>query len=123
MQIPAGFDRQGSAEKMTDGDNITGGLSRTCSVIEIHRPKGCKTILWAEHLLSSRIEGNCEPSKLAFGCILCRRHHPSGDLSHMFSGIGELTLQEFRLNAHGLLEVGGMKKTPGMFEPSLHILF
>jgi hypothetical protein len=61
--------------------------------------------------------------KLAFRRILCRRHRAAGDLSHMFSGIGELTSEEFRLNAHGLLKIGGMNQPARMFERGLHVLF
>jgi len=33
MQIPAGANRQGSAEKSTDGEQLPGGPSRTCAAI------------------------------------------------------------------------------------------
>jgi len=48
--------------------------------------------------------------KLALRPILRGSHDPAGDLSHMLSGIGELTLQEFRLNSHCFLKIGGVNQ-------------
>src|SRR5256885_17030912 len=61
-------------------------------------------------------------SGFALRRILRGRHDPAGDLSHMFSGIGELTSQELRLNLHGLLKVGGVNQSSRMLERSLHVL-
>ena len=61
-------------------------------------------------------------SGFAFRRILRGRYDPAGDLSHMFSGIGELTSQELRLNLHGLLKVGGVNQSSRMLERSLHVL-
>src|ERR1039457_1761218 len=133
MQIPAGFSRQGSAEKLTDGEWSPGGPSRTCSPIEVYPANPCKTILWAESVtprlrLSDRgWEGiiTVPPPllELAFRRILRSRHDPAGDLPHMFSGIGKLALQELRLNLHGLLKIGRVNQLACMFERSLHVLF
>ena len=49
MQIPAGANRQGSAEKSTDGEQLPGGPSRTCAVIKVHRANPRKIILWAKN--------------------------------------------------------------------------
>jgi hypothetical protein len=45
MQIPAGENRQGSAEKMTDGEQSPGGPSRTCAAIKILGLNSGKAIL------------------------------------------------------------------------------
>jgi hypothetical protein len=50
------------------------------------------------------------------------RHHPAGDLPHMFSGIRKLTSQEFRLNLDGLLKIGGMNQLSRMLECGPHVL-
>ena len=63
-----------------------------------------------------------QPSRFALRRIFGGRHDPAGDLSHMFAGIGKLTLQEFRLNLHGLLKIGRVNQFPRMVERSLHIL-
>ena len=62
-------------------------------------------------------------SRFAFRRILRGRHDPAGDLPHMFPGIGELALQEFRLNSHRFLKIGGVNQLSRVFERSLHVLF
>ncbi len=62
-------------------------------------------------------------SGFAFRRILRSRHDLAGDLSHVFSGIGELTSQELRLNLHGLLKVGGVNQSSRVLERRLHVLF
>ena len=76
----------------------------------------CSELLIRADLSSGRALG------LAFRCVLGRRHDPAGDLPHMLSGIGKLTLQELRLNLHGLLKIGGVNQFSRMIERSLHIL-
>jgi hypothetical protein len=61
--------------------------------------------------------------KLSLRRILRGRQDPAGDLPHMFSGIGKLTFQKFRLNSHRLLKVGRVNQFPRMLERSLYVLF
>ena len=56
MQIPAGGNRQGSAEKLTDGEQSPGGPSRTWAVIKVHRANPRKIILWAKNYSTPRIQ-------------------------------------------------------------------
>jgi hypothetical protein len=62
-------------------------------------------------------------SRLALRCVLGRGHDPTADLAHMLAGIGELALQELRLNLHGLLKIGGVNQFARVIESGLHILF
>ena len=54
--------------------------------------------------------------ELAFRRILRSRHDLAGDLPHMLSGIGKLALQEFRLNLHGFLKIGGVNQLSRVIE-------
>jgi hypothetical protein len=74
-----------------------------------------------DELIFAKVTG-ARASGLALRGILRSRHHPAGDLPHMFSGIGKLTSQEFRLNLDGLLKVSGMNELSRMLEGGLHVL-
>ena len=93
MQIPAGDSRQGSAEKMTDGERYT-----RWPVMDLPHDSNPWRKFMQDYFVGSGLSpGNLSPrgaSGFAFRRILRGRHDPAGDLSHMFSGIGELTSQE-----------------------------
>jgi hypothetical protein len=72
--------------------------------------------------LSAPARYHGDASGFAFRRILGGRHDPAGDLPHVFSGTGELTSQELRLNLHGLLKVGGVNQSSSVFESRLHVL-
>ena len=55
--------------------------------------------------------------------VLRRRHHRASDIAHMLARIGELAAQKLRLDAHGLLQIGGMNQLPRMLERGPHVLF
>ena len=122
-QIPAGYSRQGSAEKLTDGEwRHPVAHQGPAMRIEFHRAKRCKTILWAKG--SRPPAGNrVRPSEFAFRRILRGGNDPAADLSHVFAGIRKLALQELRLNSHRLLKIGRVNQFPRMFERRLHVLF
>jgi hypothetical protein len=59
---------------------------------------------------------------VALGQILGGGHDLAGDIAHVFAGMRELTSQEFRLNAHRFLKIGGMNQLSRMLECRLHVL-
>src|SRR6476469_3569406 len=94
---------------MTDGKRYTWRLVMACRPIESPAQALQDYFLGLE--LSAPATTGRRASCLAFRRILGGRHDPAGDLPHMFSGTGELTSQELRLNLHGLLKVGGMNQS------------
>ena len=60
--------------------------------------------------ISAYLTTGARALRLALRPVLRGSHDPAGDLSHMLSGIGELTLQEFRLNSHCFLKIGGVNQ-------------
>ena len=85
--------------------------------IEIAGATCRKTILRANHTNLHAIVADA-PNGLQFDLrrILRRRHHRAGDVTHVLARAGELAAQEVRLDAHGLLQVGGMNQFPRMLE-------
>src|SRR3979411_3326558 len=111
MQIPAGESRQGSAERLTDGGSLQPVARQgPASESEVQGMGFCKIILWAVDFRAARV------SRFGLRCILGRGHDLARYLAHMLPGIGELALQELRLNLHGLLKVSSVDQFPRMLE-------
>ena len=84
------------------------------------------------HFRSHWREGRARPlamnpesadAQLAHRCILCSRHHPFGDLLHLFAGICELTFQKIGLNLHYFLKIIRMSQLSCVGDGCFHILF
>ena len=94
-----------------------GPAAQLKSTAQIHASLFCGQWIITPGSLSPR-----DASGFAFRRILRSRHDLAGDLSHVFSGIGELTSQELRLNLHGLLKVSRVNQFSRMLERRLHVL-
>src|ERR1700687_1696827 len=125
MQIPAGCPTGISRKVDRRRAASPGGPSRTCTTIKIYRANRRKTNLWAATTgARARLAASARPDlEFGFGRVLRGGHQAAGDLAHMFSGIGELTLQELRLDAHGFLKVGRVNQFSRVLERGLDILF
>src|ERR1700681_437585 len=106
MQIPAGGSRRGSAERLTDGGwSHPVARQGPANEIEVPGARPRKSILWAVDLACLRQCAPRVPSGFGLRCVLGSGHDLARDLPHMLARIGELTLQELRLDLHGLLKV------------------
>src|SRR5258708_4487134 len=135
MQIPAGSTRQGSAERLTDGERIhpvarQGPARQLKSTPQTHaRPicgQGLMAVGWSNEtpgLRTLTAISPMAPLTFAFLNVFRSGHDPPADLFHMFTGVRELTLQKFGLNLHCLLKIGCVDQPSRVLERGLHILF
>jgi hypothetical protein len=123
--LPAG-DRQGSAERMANGGQ-TEPVARHGPAGQLKCPAPPQARPYYGHHRSrgSRARFGQEgriPSRFALGDVLGGGHDFARYVSHMFAGTGKLGPEEFRLNAHRLLQIRRVNQLPRMFKRGFQVL-
>src|SRR5258708_3267712 len=123
MQIPAGESRQGSAERLTDGRWYTRWPVKDLRMKLKSTTRAHARSFYGQWIFVFNVASAPRvPSRFGLRRVLGAGHDLARDLAHMLAGVSELTLQELRLNLHGLLKVGSVDQFPRMLEGGLHIL-